>query len=409
MLKRKYEFTLSTSSLDADDKILPELDKTTLYEFGNKEVLIKSIDTQLVEIINQEMSNIDIMDRLLLLINSIYKCTNNLDNDFEGSKIYLFGSRMSGLALKDSDVDLYFCIAGTFGGALSSDRDCQKELVRYFGKIFSCQNNEFKYIQPIIRARVPIVKFLHVPTGLYCDLSFKSGLSTQNTKLIRLYLSLNVRVHWVVCAVVKRWALQNDMKHTSMFTSFALTWLVLFYLMATDVVPPLKLLREHADYSKNTIKSDLMFIEDWDCTFCTLEKAKQIWEVPTISCWDLLYGFFKFYSDPGDLKQFVFCPAIGKAISKDNFHKTPILYPDIFDLKKKHGNPFGWSKLLKYKFCGENFALQDPFDLFNNLTRCIVPRKLRTFSHLCNKTMEVMNNQVQKNYILLYNQNDYTY
>jgi len=73
---------------------------------------------------------------------------------------------------------------------------------------------------------------------------------------------LNERVHWVVCAVVKRWALQNYIKHTSMFTSFALTWLVLFYLMVTEVVPPLKLLRERADYSKYTFESDLMFIED---------------------------------------------------------------------------------------------------------------------------------------------------
>jgi len=72
---------------------------------------------------------------------------------------------------------------------------------------------------------------------------------------------LNERVYWVVCAVVKRWALQNDMKHTSKFTSFVLTWLVLFYLMATEVVPPLKFLRQHADYSKITFKSDLIFLE----------------------------------------------------------------------------------------------------------------------------------------------------
>jgi len=72
---------------------------------------------------------------------------------------------------------------------------------------------------------------------------------------------LNERVHWVVCAVVKRWALQNDMKNQSMFTSYALAWLVLFYLMTIDVVPPLIFLREHANYSKDTSKSDVMFIE----------------------------------------------------------------------------------------------------------------------------------------------------
>jgi len=76
-----------------------------------------------------------------------------------------------------------------------------------------------------------------------------------------LYLALDERVHWIVCAVVKRWALQNDMKNQSMFTSYALAWLVLFYLMTIDVVPPLKLLRKHADYSKDISRSDVMFIE----------------------------------------------------------------------------------------------------------------------------------------------------
>jgi len=76
-----------------------------------------------------------------------------------------------------------------------------------------------------------------------------------------LYLALDERVHWTVCAVVKRWALQNDMKNQSMFTSYALAWLVLFYLMTIRVVPPLTFLRLHADYSNDTSRSDVMFIE----------------------------------------------------------------------------------------------------------------------------------------------------
>jgi len=82
------------------------LDKTTVFEFGNKEVLLKSIDTQIMEI-KQEISNPDIIDRLFLLVNSIHSCAGQ---HFKGSKTYAFGSRMSGLALKDSDVDLYFDI-----------------------------------------------------------------------------------------------------------------------------------------------------------------------------------------------------------------------------------------------------------------------------------------------------------
>lgn len=72
---------------------------------------------------------------------------------------------------------------------------------------------------------------------------------------------MDERVHWIVCAVVKRWALQNDLKNQSMFTSYALAWLVLFYLMTIEVVPPLKLLRENAKYSEDKSRSDVMFIE----------------------------------------------------------------------------------------------------------------------------------------------------
>jgi len=80
---------------------------------------------------------------------------------------------------------IFLIQADTFGGELSNDLYAQEDLVRYFGKVFRSQNNEYKHIQTITGARVPIVKFFHVPSGLYCDLSFKSGLSTHNTKLVR--------------------------------------------------------------------------------------------------------------------------------------------------------------------------------------------------------------------------------
>jgi len=75
--------------------------------------------------------------------------------------------------------------ANTFSGSLSNDLNAQEDLVRYFGKVFRSQKNDFKQIQQITGARVPIVKFYHCPSRLYCDLSFKSGLSTHNTKLVR--------------------------------------------------------------------------------------------------------------------------------------------------------------------------------------------------------------------------------
>lgn len=85
---------------------LPKLHRTTQFEFGNKEILLKSINTQLIAI-NHEICKPDMYHRLALLINSIHCYSGQC---FLNSKTYVFGSRMSGLALKDSDVDLYFDI-----------------------------------------------------------------------------------------------------------------------------------------------------------------------------------------------------------------------------------------------------------------------------------------------------------
>lgn len=52
-------------------------------------------------------------------------------------------------------------------------------------------------------------------------------------------MSINNEVHWLVTCIVKYWALQNGLKHRQLFTSYALVWLVLFYLMSINIVPPL--------------------------------------------------------------------------------------------------------------------------------------------------------------------------
>lgn len=85
---------------------MPEVHKTTEYEFGNKNLLLKTINTQLM-VIKLEITNPDIHNRLFLLVNSIHRCASQY---FLFGKTYAFGSRMSGLALKESDVDLYFDI-----------------------------------------------------------------------------------------------------------------------------------------------------------------------------------------------------------------------------------------------------------------------------------------------------------
>lgn len=73
--------------------------------------------------------------------------------------------------------------------------------------------------------------------------------------------------------------------------------------------------------------------------------------------------------------------------------------PDILGFyKKKTGNFTEWRIKLRTNFFGKGLAVQDPFDLFHNITKTIIPRKLQGFSHLCKKTKEIMDNEIQPYY-----------
>lgn len=91
------------------------MNKSTEYEFGNKDILLKNINKLLIDI-NQEIINPDVFNRLFMLMSSVHQCAN-CSKYFGYCRTYTFGSRMSGLALRNSDVDLYFDIGNYFNNS----------------------------------------------------------------------------------------------------------------------------------------------------------------------------------------------------------------------------------------------------------------------------------------------------
>ena len=85
------------------------------------------------------------------------------------------------------------------------------------------------------KARVPIVKFFHLSSGLSCDLSFKNKMAVMNTEFIRLCVEADCRVR-VVMVAVRYWASIYGLSgggrggRTWKITNYALTLLVIFYL-----------------------------------------------------------------------------------------------------------------------------------------------------------------------------------
>ena len=94
-------------------------------------------------------------------------------------------------------------------------------------------------VHGIPQARVPIVKFVHLKTGLSIDLSFKNQMAVMNTEFIRCCVSFDSRVRLVMVAV-RYWASKYDLSgggkggRSWKITNYALTLLIIFYLQVSS-------------------------------------------------------------------------------------------------------------------------------------------------------------------------------
>ena len=90
---------------------------------------------------------------------------------------------------------------------------------------------------PIISARVPILKFIHRPTGIHCDISFKNRMSVQNTAFIRHCTEVDSRVRPLMLAVryfAKHYSLAGGGGGMKM-SSYALTMIIITFTNPASV------------------------------------------------------------------------------------------------------------------------------------------------------------------------------
>ncbi|OQS01335.1 Poly(A) polymerase [Achlya hypogyna] len=95
--------------------------------------------------------------------------------------------------------------------------------------------------QMILGARVPIIKFKHLASGLEGDICLGNTLPTKNTLLLRTYGDLDPRVRPLVLAV-KHWAKARLINDASMGTlsSYSYVLLVIHVLQQAGVLPNLQ-------------------------------------------------------------------------------------------------------------------------------------------------------------------------
>ncbi|KAF9973023.1 hypothetical protein BGZ73_003773 [Actinomortierella ambigua] len=158
------------------------------------------------------------------------------------------------------------------------------------------EDPEFRDILQLRKARVPIVKLVHSPTGIACDIGYENHLALWNTRLLRAYSRIDGRLRELV-SVIKYWAKQRKLNnpYVGTLSSYAYVLLVIHVLQVWGVLPNLQ--RITADNSGR--------IPFWDCQgfnryfFEDVSALDSHWK-PTEesrrqSVGELLYEFFRYF------------------------------------------------------------------------------------------------------------------
>lgn len=116
---------------------------------------------------------------------------------------------------------------------------------------------------PITTAKVPIVKFFHLRSGLEVDISLYNTLALHNTRLLSAYSAIDPRVKYL-CYTMKVFTKMCDIGDASRgsLSSYAYTLMVLYFLQQRNppVIPVLQ------EIYKGEKKPEI-FVDGWNIYF----------------------------------------------------------------------------------------------------------------------------------------------
>eukprot|EP00729_Bicosta_minor_P004343 gene4343-4037_t len=185
----------------------------------------------------------------------------------ENVRVETFGSTVSGLAGKSSDVDLVLVVppgkgedAGPAPGIdptwLPPKGKAAKFLKMVIKKVMRKKKRRTKnskggkdvmtpvysHWAPILSAKVPIVQFYDTGHKLDCDLCYGNTLAIDNSKLLKEYCAFDPRFK-TLAWLVKNWAKFNELNDnkSGTFSSYALTVMTIHYCQEQGVLPCLQM------------------------------------------------------------------------------------------------------------------------------------------------------------------------
>uniref|UniRef100_A0A0P4WES5 Uncharacterized protein n=1 Tax=Scylla olivacea TaxID=85551 RepID=A0A0P4WES5_SCYOL len=295
---------------------------------------------------------------------------------------HIFGSAANNLGFTGCDVDIYLDL-GVYPWIECENKAAAQaeasDLTWFLAKRIRQSGHAIK-VEPVPRARVPIVKFQDRASRIMVDLSFRHGMPVYNTQLIYQYTQTHPLVRPYLM-VIRYWAKVQDVagggKPSLLITNYALTMMMLFHLMHRDdpIVPSLAALR----YNRATYTP--VFIGPWDVGFSSNVNDWFV-KVHSVTVMDLVSEFFSFYGEM-DASQWVISPLTGMLIARNDVLTMSRNLPACLNTYLQQDDKIQ----LDTELC-----VQDPFEHSHNCTRGLIKSSFLEFQYKCRRAASISKN-----------------
>eukprot|EP00249_Psilotum_nudum_P023806 c28986_g2_i1 orf=281-2209(+) len=167
--------------------------------------------------------------------------------EFGACSVKAFGSYTMDMFNPTSDLDLSLNVGS---GVDSFTRENKINILRRLTRClrdFQNRGGHIRDIQPILRAKVPVVKFIDCRSELECDVSVENRDGIMNSELLRIFSCLDRRFR-KLCFLMKAWAKAHGINSSKDRTLNSLTiiLLVAFHLqtLSPPILPPFSVFLE---------------------------------------------------------------------------------------------------------------------------------------------------------------------
>lgn len=137
------------------------------------------------------------------------------------AEVHFFGSRTMGLAIDESDLDIYVEIGGA------------DNKVKYDKIASALEVNNAWEVKAKIDATVPIIVCVYLPMKLDCDISVENGMSVKNTQLIAHLFLIQpeaVPLYHYICKWMK-------VQGFELLKGYTIRLLLIYYLQTKHLMP----------------------------------------------------------------------------------------------------------------------------------------------------------------------------